>query len=116
VQRQDYKSAEAALKAFVASHPKDDLTDDAQYWLGRVYFARQDFQPAAFAFAEGIEKFPSSPRTADALLHLGLSLARLGKTDQACTALSRLQDNFPGATETVKKRSAAERQRIKCKA
>jgi tol-pal system protein YbgF len=116
VQRQDYKSAEAALKSFIAGHPKDDLADDAQYWLGRVYFARQDFQPAAFAFAEGIEKFPSSPRTADALLHLGLSLARLGKTDQACTALSRLQDNFPGATETVKKRSAAERQRIKCKA
>jgi tol-pal system protein YbgF len=115
VQRQDYKSAESALKGFIAAHPKDDLTDDAQYWLGRVYFARQEFQPAAFAFAEGIEKFPSSRRTADSLLHLGLSLARLGKTEQACTALSRLQDNFPGATDTVKKRSAAERQRIKCK-
>jgi len=115
LQKQDYPSAETALKSFVAAHPKDPLAGSAQFWLGETHFVRKDYQSAAFAYAEGIEKFPQGTKAADSLLKLGMSLARLGKNDQACTALSRLQGSFPGANETVKRRATAEQQRIKCK-
>jgi tol-pal system protein YbgF len=114
--KQDYAAAEAALKAFVAAHPKDALAGSAQYWVGETYFARKDYQNAAFAYAEGVEKYPQSAKAPDSLLKLGMSLARLGKNDQACTALSRLQSAFPNANEQVKRRATDERTRIKCKA
>jgi tol-pal system protein YbgF len=114
--KQDYAAAETALKAFVAAHPKDPLAGSAQYWVGETYFARKDYQNAAFAYAEGVEKYAQSPKAPDSLLKLGMSLARLGKNDQACTALSRLQSAFPNANEQVKRRATEERTRIKCKA
>jgi tol-pal system protein YbgF len=114
--KQDYAAAETALKAFVAAHPKDPLAGSAQYWVGETYFARKDYQNAAFAYADGVEKYPQSPKAPDSLLKLGMSLARLGKNDQACTALSRLQTAFPSANDQVKRRATDERTRIKCKA
>jgi tol-pal system protein YbgF len=114
--KQDYAAAETALKAFVAAHPKDALAGSAQYWVGETHFARKDYQNAAFAYAEGVEKYPQSAKAPDSLLKLGMSLARLGKNDQACTALSRLQTAFPNANDQVKKRAVEERTRIKCKA
>ena len=114
--KQDYSAAETALKAFVAAHPKDALAGSAQYWVGETHFARKDYQNAAFAYAEGVEKYPQSAKAPDSLLKLGMSLARLGKNDQACTALSRLQSAFPNANEQVKRRATEERTRIKCKA
>ncbi len=116
LKQQDYGKAEAAFEAFIAAHPKDKLAGNAQYWLGRIHFARGDFQKAAFAFAEAIEKYPKSAKAPDSLLDLGMSLARLGKTAQACTAFARLKENFPKASETVKRRAVAEQQRLKCKA
>jgi tol-pal system protein YbgF len=115
LQKQDYSAAETLLKAFVASHAKDPLASSAQFWLGETYFVRRDYQNAAFAYAEGIEKYPQGNKAPDSLLKLGMSLARLGKNDQACTALSRLQGNFPGANETIKRRARDEQQRIKCR-
>jgi tol-pal system protein YbgF len=113
--KQDYPAAESALKAFVAAHPKDPLAGSAQFWIGETHFVRKDYQNAAFAYADGIEKFPQGPKAPDSLLKLGMSLARLGKTDQACTALSRLKASFPNASEVVKRRAAAEATDIKCK-
>ena len=113
--KQDYASAENALKAFVAAHPKDALAGSAQFWLGETHFVRKDYQNAAFAYAEGIEKFPTGTKAPDSLLKLGMSLARLNKIDQACTALSRLKTSFPNASDVVKRRGAAEATRIKCK-
>ena len=115
LKRQDFAGAEVAFKQFLAAHPKDELSGNAQYWLGETYYVRKDYQNAAFAFAEGIEKFPKSPKAPDSLLKLGMSLARLDKTAQACTAFSRLKENFPHASSTVMHRAAAEQQRLKCK-
>ncbi len=115
LKQQDFAKAETAFKAFIADHPKDKLAGNAQYWLGETYYVRHDYQKAAFAFAEGIEKYAKGPKAPDSLLKLGMSLARLDRTQQACTAFSRLKESFPKASETVKHRAASEQQRLKCK-
>ena len=57
--QQDFAAAEQALKAFVEQHPQDDLTGNAQYWLGETYYVRgRSYQNAAFAFAEGYQRYP----------------------------------------------------------
>src|SRR5690606_18083701 len=99
---QDFPAAEAALRGFIEAHPGHELTGNAQYWLGETYYVRGDYERAAFAFAEGFQKYPSGQKAADNLLKLGMSLGQLGKTAEACTAFDQLLQSFPNANGSVK--------------
>jgi tol-pal system protein YbgF len=115
VKQQNLAEAERVLRDFIKDHPKHELTPNAHYWLGRTYYVRKDFQQAAFTFAEGVQKFPKSEKAPANLLNLGMSLARLGKTKEACTAYARLLQTFPKADAGVKQRVAREQASAKCR-
>lgn len=113
--RHDYDTAEKAFREFVDGHGDDPLAGNAMYWLGETYYVREMFAESAVTFAEGYEKYPGSPKTADNLLKLGFSLARLKRTDDACVAIAQLSDEFPNASATIKRRALNESKRIGCK-
>ncbi|HEY4164487.1 MAG TPA: tol-pal system protein YbgF [Dongiaceae bacterium] len=114
LQRGAYAEAEIALKAFVAQHPSDALTGNAQYWLGESYYVRSDFKNAAVAFAEGYQKYPKSPKAPDNLLKLGMALGQIGQKDNACTAFKQLGKQFPNASAAIKDRATRAQQRYGC--
>jgi tol-pal system protein YbgF len=114
LQRGAYAEAEIALKAFVAQHPNDALTGNAQYWLGESFYVRSDFKNAAVSFAEGYQKYPKSPKAPDNLLKLGMALGQIGQKDNACTAFKQLGKQFPNASAAIKDRSARAQQRYGC--
>jgi len=111
----DYPGAEKTLKAFIKSYPDDELTENAEYWLGETYYVRSDYTNAAVTYAEGYKKFPSGPKAADNLLKLGLSLANLGEGEQACKAFAEIDKKFPSARAEIRDRAAAERKQRGCK-
>jgi len=113
--RHDYDTAEAAFREFIDGNGEDPLAGNAMYWLGETYYVREKFSEAAVTFAEGYEKYPASPKTADNLLKLGFSLARLQRSEDACVALAQLSDEFPNASTTIKRRAMTEGKRIGCK-
>lgn len=115
LKQQDFARAETALKAFIDRNPKDGLTGNAHYWLGETYYVRKSYQDAAFAFAEGFQKFPKGNKAPDSLLKLGMSLDRLEKRREACTAYSRLLSTYPKAGARMKARVQRERSRAKCR-
>lgn len=115
LKQQDFVKAESALKAFIEQNPKDKLTGNAHYWLGETYYVRKSYQDAAFAFAEGFQKFPRNNKAPDSLLKLGMSLERLNKRKEACTAYSRLLGTFPKAPPRMKARVQREQRRAKCR-
>ena len=63
---------------------------------------------AAEGFLEGFQADPKGPKAPDSLLKLGMSLANLGKNEDACTAFSHLIDNFPNASNVVLDRARQE--------
>src|SRR5262249_27511907 len=85
-----YDEAEKALHTFVDEYPENPLAGNASYWLGETYFVRQDYNNAALTFAQGFQKYPKSGKAPDTLLKLGISLAALGETADACKALREL--------------------------
>lgn len=115
LKQQDFAKAETALKAFIEKHPKDKLTGNAHYWLGETYYVRKSYQDAAFAFAEGFQKFSNNNKAPDSLLKLGMSLERLKKPREACTAYSRLLSTFPQAAPRLKARVQREQRQAKCR-
>lgn len=115
LKQQDFAKAETALQAFIEKNPKDGLTGNAHYWLGETFYVRKNYQDAAFAFAEGFQKFPKGNKAPDSLLKLGMSLERLEKRREACTAYSRLLSTFPKANARLKARVQRERSKAKCR-
>lgn len=110
----DYGAAEVAFSQFLESYGDTSLAGNAQYWLGETYYVREQYQDAARAFLVGYQTYASSPKAPDSLLKLGITLAALGQTQDACLTLSEVPRTFPGAPQSVKLRAEQERDRAGC--
>jgi tol-pal system protein YbgF len=110
----DFVGAEMAFKKFLADFSDDELAGEAQYWLGEVYYSRGAFSEAGKAFAEGLEKYPNSPRGPDTLLKLGMSLASLQQIDAACQTYNELDRRYPNASPGIVQRVNTEKQTAGC--
>lgn len=110
----DYSAAEAAFSQFLENYGDTSLAGNAQYWLGETYYVRERYQDAARAFLTGYQTYSSSPKAPDSLLKLGITLAALGQTQDACLTLAEVPRTFPGAPQSVKARAEQERSRAGC--
>ena len=111
--QRDYPRAEAVLADFVVKHPNHPLAGNAQYWLGETFYVRQDYMAAARTFAAGWESYPKSTKAPHMLLKLGMSLNALKRTDDACITFTKLIDEHPQATASVR-RAERERGQLSC--
>jgi tol-pal system protein YbgF len=112
--QQDYASAQAGFSDFLKSYPKDPLAPNALYWLGETHYVQRNYADAAEAFDLVISAYSSSNKAADAQLKRGMSLAQLGKKQDACTAFRELSTKFPSAPPLLKSKADGERQRAGC--
>ncbi len=111
--RRQFGDAESGFSSFVSKYPDHSLAGSAQYWLGETYYAQGDFRQAAQNFLQGYKGYPKSRRAPDSLLKLGISLNKLGQTQQACAAFGAIGGEFPNAVD-AKKRAQAESKRAGC--
>lgn len=110
----NYDRAEKALGEFLTRFGNHSLAGNAQYWLGETYFVRGRYTDAAVAFATGMQKYPKGVKAPDNLLKLGVSLGKISKKPEACTALSQLPQKYPQASAAIKKRAETERRTLSC--
>ncbi len=114
LKRARYDEAESAFRQFIAAHGDDPLAGNAQYWLAETFYVRGRYEESAKTYLDGYQKFPEGVKAPDNLLKLGVSLARLGDSAEACTAFDKLAESFPDATQPIKQRAQRERARISC--
>jgi tol-pal system protein YbgF len=112
--QQDYASAQAGFSDFLKTYPKDALAPNALYWLGETHYVQRNYADAAEAFDLVISAYGSSNKAPDAQLKRGMSLAQLGKKQDACTAFRDLATKFPSAPPLLKSKADGERQRAGC--
>jgi tol-pal system protein YbgF len=109
-----YDDAESKFKKFMTNYPDHALAGNAQYWLSETYYVRGDYKQSAKMFAQGYQSFPKSPKAADSLLKMGLSLSKLGKNEDACLSFKQLQKQFPGDTSPAARRASQEMKSLGC--
>ena len=63
---------------FIVQHPRTSLTDDALYFLGDIYFHREEYRVAAIQFERLLNYFPSSPHLQEAQWSLANSYYKIG--------------------------------------
>jgi len=99
-----WTKAETAFQEFLDQHGDDKLAGNAQYWLGETFYARQNLHEATRAFLVGIQRYPNSMKAPDTMLKLGISLAKLGKSEDSCAAFLEMQNKFPNLRNRLRKR------------
>jgi tol-pal system protein YbgF len=110
----NYDAANAGFKKFLTNHKTHALAANAKYWLGETFYVRGEYKVAAKMFAEGFQAYPDSVKSPDMLLKLGMSLAGMEKTRDACVALSQLPVKFPKADAQLLARGVSEMDRLSC--
>jgi tol-pal system protein YbgF len=109
-----YAEAEKAFIAFLKDYPESNLVGNANYWLGETYYVRGQYDVAAGIFSDGLTKYEKSTKAPDNLLKLGLTMAKLDKKDDACGFLKLMPEQFPKASDTLKKRAEQEAKKLAC--
>lgn len=114
LRNRDYDGAEKAFKEFLDRYGDHDLAANAQYWLGETFYVRGDFKNAARIFAEAYQKYAKGPKGPDNLLKLGMSLAGMGKNDDACLSYAQLVKEYPSGAQSVLTRVKQEMEKLGC--
>lgn len=110
-----YDTAATKFKRFMDNYPRHALAPNAQYWLAETYYVRQDYRNGARLFAQNYQDYPQSAKASASLLKLGLSLARLGKKEDACLSFQQLKKEFPGDRTPEIQRAEREMRQLGCK-
>ena len=100
----DFINAENAFKEFLIIHKDSSKIADAQYWLGRVYFAQKKFEEAAIALAEFNSVFPNDPRFQEATLLIAEAAVNFAPQDQLCDILNQSLEFMINPSEKFIKR------------
>ena len=100
----DFINAEKAFKEFLTTHKDSSKTADAQYWLGRVYFAQKKFEEAAIALAEFNSVFPNDPRFQETTLLIAEAAVNFAPKSQLCDILNQSLEFMINPSEKFIKR------------
>jgi tol-pal system protein YbgF len=87
-----------------------DLASNAQFYLGEILFAQQQYQQAIDAYSKVIDNYPKSFKLAPAHLKRALALITLGEKSSGVSELRMVVKSYPGTDE--EKRAKAKLQEL----
>lgn len=90
-----YADALAALRAFIQRYPRHDYADNAQYWIGEVFYAQKDYVRALAEFRRVVEVYPRGNKVPDALLKVGYCYQAIGQGEKARAVLEQVVNLYP---------------------
>lgn len=90
-QNKNYDQAFAAYSRFIQSYEYNQLTDEAFYKQGKIYFVQNQMAQAALKFSELASKSPNAVYQAKGYHMAGYSYFKLDQFDAACKQLKKTQ-------------------------
>jgi tol-pal system protein YbgF len=103
-----YKESREKFETFLKNYPKNDLTDNAQFWIAESYYAEKNYEDAILAYEALLKKYPDSKKTSGALLKQAFSFIEIGDAKTGKIILTRLIEKYPDSrdAELAKKKLA----------
>lgn len=89
-----YNDALSVFQKLVSSNPNNELSDNAQYWIGESYYGLEDYERALLEF-EKVFTFPNNNKMDAAQLKLGICYLKLKNPAKAKEEFMRLVQFYP---------------------
>ena len=100
-----FNDAENLFAAFMQKNTHSELMGNAYFWYAESFYRRGEFDKAAVHYLKGYKQYPKSPKAADNLLKLALSLGELKKHKDGCAMLSKLEAEYKNRPASSVKRA-----------
>lgn len=97
--RGNYKAAREGFQTFLERFPDSKNVDNAQFWIGEIYYREKWYEKAILEYQKVIEKHPEGNKMQAALLKQGFAFYNLGDKANARLILKELIKKFPQSTE-----------------
>jgi tol-pal system protein YbgF len=108
----NYADASILLQTFTETYPGGSLSAEAHFLRGQAEVNQGRWSQAARAFLDSFTAQPDGQRAPNALTSLGVALAQLGQTEEACLTLAEVSTRYPGSAAVAE--AQAERGRLGC--
>jgi len=105
-----YDLASQEFGDYLRFYGTTDLASNAQFYLGEILFAQQQYQQAIDAYSKVIDIYPKSFKIAPAHLKRALALITLGEKSSGVSELRMVVKSYPGTDE--EKRAKAKLQEL----
>ena len=97
--RGNYDLAADGFGEYLRRWPSTELSDNAQYWIGECYDAKEEPNRALEMFSKVLEDYPTSDKAAAAQLKKGLIYLKMGDQGQGVVNLQYVVYEHPGTRE-----------------
>lgn len=94
-----YKESREKFESFIKEFPKDELTDNAYFWIAEAFYADKDLEGAILSYETFLKKYPNSKKAPAALLKQGRSFLGIGDKKTGKVILEQLIERFPKSKE-----------------
>jgi tol-pal system protein YbgF len=94
-----YEDARQLFQALLEQHPKSEIADNAQFWIGEIYYHEKWYEKAILAYQKVIENYPKGNKVRSAFLKQGMAFSNLGDGANARLILKELVRKYPKSKE-----------------
>lgn len=95
----DYEKGLEGFSKFLSLYPKHELADNAQYWIGEIYYAKKEWEQAIVEFNKAIKQYPDGDKVPSALLKEAYAFEKLGSKAEAEVVFNMLIEKYPKSEE-----------------
>jgi tol-pal system protein YbgF len=100
-----YDLAMQEFNDYLKYFPNTQFASNAQFYIGDIYYNKQDYANALQAFDNVLERFPDGNKTADAHYMKGLTLMALGRNDSAAREFRDVYATYPDTDLAAKSKA-----------
>jgi len=98
----DQGDSDAARKKFeelIQRFPNSERADNAQFWIGEIYYREKWYEKAILEYQKVIEKYPKGNKVPASLLKQGFAFYNLGDKSNSRLILEELIKKYPKSNE-----------------
>jgi tol-pal system protein YbgF len=99
LQKGDLVGAQRKFESFLKQYPYTEFSDNAQFWIGEIYYLKKDFEKAVLEYEKVIAKYPEGDKIPVSLFKQALAFLELGDKKNAKNLLKRVVDRYPYSEE-----------------
>ena len=95
----DSDAARVKFKELLERYPKSERADNAQFWIGEIYYREKWYEKAILEYQKVIENYPKGNKVPASLLKQGFAFLNLGDKANSRLILQELIKAYPKTNE-----------------
>jgi tol-pal system protein YbgF len=95
----DFEAARSDFESIIKDFPKSEHADNAQFWVGEIYYREKWYEKAILEYQKVIENYPKGNKVPASLLKQGFAFISLGDKANAKLILKELGRKYPESNE-----------------